>query len=58
MRLNSLPRGSYESHRHRRDAVSLLQVHAGCCHFIYPFLFDRYFVSIGIKLNTGQKRVK
>ena len=43
--------------RHRRDAVSLLLVRVGCCHFIYPFLFGCYFVSIGKKLNTEERPI-
>jgi integrase-like protein len=41
--------------RHRCPTVFLLPVHAGCCHFICPFLFGCYFVSIGIKANSWTK---
>src|SRR5882724_10895518 len=40
--------------RHRRDAVFLLQVSVGCCHFICTFVFGLYCVSIGIQITLDK----
>ena len=45
--------------RRLRDAVSLLPVHVGRCHFIYLFLFGLLFcIDQYKKLDTGQTAVK